>query len=342
VSYDTSINSANTGGPELYAHNRTNFDADATWTGLQPVALTVGYSRNNTGHDFRIFESTGENVFHLTADAVGSQFFSFRANYEYGSRTGSGLNEDLLVEIGEQPDMRHYDVANRTRNKFTGQVDFTPSEVWTFSASAGVGKDDFPDSYFGLEQSSFQTFSLGADFHLQNGFTGGGSYNYEHYSGTSGRRGGATPPQETDPNRDWTVNSKERVNYFSIYATPPKIGENTEARFTTTATRWARTSTQSCRWPVTPRISCGRLQQASAAAHRCQAQAVENLAATFSYLYELFRYDFAFDQTVVNSIVQPSSLVPKHLSTIYGKLVPVRRPVSLVTRTPSQLQEGSC
>jgi len=101
VSYDTSVNGANTGGPELYAHNRTNFDADATWTKLQPVAFTVGYSRNNSGHDFRIFESTGEDVFRLTADAVGSQAVSFRAEYEHGSRTGSGLNEDLLVEIEE-------------------------------------------------------------------------------------------------------------------------------------------------------------------------------------------------------------------------------------------------
>ena len=44
VSYDTSVNEANTGGPQLYAHSRTNFDTDATWTKLQPVALTVGYS----------------------------------------------------------------------------------------------------------------------------------------------------------------------------------------------------------------------------------------------------------------------------------------------------------
>jgi hypothetical protein len=36
----------------------------------------------------------------------------------------------------------------------------------------------------------------------------------------------------------------------------------------------------------------------------------KQLAAKVSYLYEPFRvYDFAFDQTVVNSIVQPSSLV---------------------------------
>ena len=36
----------------------------------------------------------------------------------------------------------------------------------------------------------------------------------------------------------------------------------------------------------------------------------KNLAATFAYLYEPFRvYDFAFDPSVVNGIVQPSSLV---------------------------------
>jgi hypothetical protein len=34
------------------------------------------------------------------------------------------------------------------------------------------------------------------------------------------------------------------------------------------------------------------------------------MAASISYLYEPFRvYDYAFDPSVVNSIVQPSSLV---------------------------------
>jgi hypothetical protein len=39
---------------------------------------------------------------------------------------------------------------------------------------------------------------------------------------------------------------------------------------------------------------------------------------SFSYLYEPFRvYDFAFDQTVVNSIVQPSSLVSGYVCRPY-------------------------
>ncbi len=327
INYDTSVTTSPTGGPELYAHSRTNFDADATWTGLQPVALTVGYSRNNTGHDFRIFENTGENVFRLTADAVGSQFVTFRAQYEYGDRNGSDLDEELLVQIGEQPAMRHYDVANRTRNRFTGQVDVSPNELLTLSASAGFGKDNFPDSYFGLEETTFQTFSLGADFRQPDGWGAGATYNYEHYAGDQRSRTaspGQTPPQETDPRRDWMVDSKERVNYFSIYATPPKIGANTEARFSydfshalgsylyTTDPGW--TSVGLAAPNQLPDVF-NKLQQLHVdVRHRLN----NRLAATFSYLYEPFRvYDFAFDQSVVNSIVQPSSLVMGYIYRPY-------------------------
>ncbi|HKO95091.1 MAG TPA: MtrB/PioB family outer membrane beta-barrel protein, partial [Polyangiaceae bacterium] len=128
INYDTSIKDSTTGGPEPYAHSRTNFDADATYSGLDPLTLTVGYAHNATGHEFRIFDGTGEDVLRLAADAIGSQWVTFRFAYEHGDRTGSGLNEDLLVQIGEQPGMRHYDLANRTRDRFNGQVDFVPDD----------------------------------------------------------------------------------------------------------------------------------------------------------------------------------------------------------------------
>ncbi len=316
VSYDASVNEANTGGPQLYAHSRTNFDTDATWTKLQPVALTVGYSHNNTSHDFRIFENTSEDVFRLTADATGSQFVSFRAQYEYGSRTGSGLDESVLTEIGEQPAMRHYDVANRNQTKFTGQVDFSPNDLWTLSASGGVGKDDFPDSYFGVEQTSFQTISFGADFRQPDGWGAGASYNYERYSGDQRSRSasaGQTPPQETDPSRDWTANSKERVNYFSIFASPPRIGENTEMRFSYDYSYALGTYV----YGVVPGGPLPAPNQLPDVYNKLQQLHIDvrhrisnHWSATLSYLYEPFRvYDFAFDQSVINSIVQPSSLV---------------------------------
>jgi hypothetical protein len=71
VNYDTSLKTSSTGGPEPYGHSRATFDADATWTGLLPLALTAGYTRNNSSHDFRIFESTGEDTSSAAAAAPG-------------------------------------------------------------------------------------------------------------------------------------------------------------------------------------------------------------------------------------------------------------------------------
>ena len=180
------------------------------------------------------------------------------------------------------------------------------------------------DSYFGLQESSFQTFSLGADFRHPNGFGGGASYNYEHYSGDQrSRQASPDPPRhrKTIPNRDWTVNSKERVNYFSLYATPPKIGENTEARLSYDYSYALGTYLYAIvpGGPLVPPNQLpdvyNKLQQLHIdVRHRLSKQ----LAATFSYLYEPFRvYDFAFDQTVVNSIVQPSSLVMGYIYRPY-------------------------
>jgi MtrB/PioB family decaheme-associated outer membrane protein len=320
VSYDTSVATANTGGPKLLAHSRTTFDADATWTGLQPVALTVGYARNNGSYDFRIFESTGEDVFRITADAIGSQFITFRANYEASSRSGSGLNEDLLLEVHEQPALRHYDVANRTRNQFTGQMDVVPNDLWILSASAGVGADDYDDSYFGLQDSTFRTFSLAADYRQANGFGAGASYNYERYTGDQRSRS-ASPGQETDPMRDWTVESAERVNYFSIYATPPRIGRNTEVRLSYDYS-YAEGSYLYAVVPGGPLPAPNQLPNVFNKLQQLRLDGryrlSKNLIASLAYLYEPFRvYDFAFDQSVVNGIVQPSSLVMGYIYRPY-------------------------
>ena len=312
VSYDSSVSTSHTGGPHLYAHDRTTLEADATWSGLPPLAVTAGYTRNNGGYDHRIFESTGEDVFRLTADAVGSQWVTFRAQYEVADRSGSGLDEASLVQIGEQPAMRHYDIADRTRNRFTGQVDVVPNDVWVFSASAGVGKDEYDDSYFGLQESTFRQFSLAADFQTANGLGAGVSYNFERYSGFQQSRSASTG-QENDPLRDWTADSRERVHYFSIYATPPRIGANTEARLSYDYSH----AEGSYLYAVTPGGPLPQPSQLPNVFNKLQQLHVDvrhrlsnRLAATVSYLYEPFRvYDFAFDRTVINSIVQPSSLV---------------------------------
>ena len=200
---------------------------------MNPLALTVGYTHNGNGYDARIFQSSGEDVFRVSADAVGSSWATFRVQYEVGSRSGSGLDEKALIDIGEQPEMRHYDLADRTRNRFTGQVDFVPSDVWMFSVSGGILHDDYGDTFFGLQESTGRTFSLAADYHQPNGLGAGATYNLERYSRTAAvaRRGFVgRAVQRSAAQLDGPIRPR-RVHYFSIYATPPRIGRNTEVRF---------------------------------------------------------------------------------------------------------------
>ena len=314
VAYDGNPSTTPTGGPDLYAHDRTTLDADATWSGMTPLALTVGYTHNGSGYDARIVQSSGEDVFRVSADAVGSSWATFRVQYDVGSRSGSGLDEQALIDIGEHPEMRHYDLADRTRNRFSAQVDIVPSDAWLFSVSGGILNDDYGNTFFGLQESTGRTFSLAADYHLPNGFGAGATYNLERYSGLQqSHEGDSSDAQFNDPLRNWTADSTETVHYFSIYATPPRIGRNTEVRFSYDFSHangdYLYTIPAGSPIPTPNQLPdvFNKLQQLHIDA---RYRITKNLAGTFAYLYEPLKiYDFAFDPSVVNGIVQPSSLV---------------------------------
>jgi hypothetical protein len=210
--------------------------------------------------------------------------------------------------------MRYYDLADRTRNRFSGQVDIVPSDVWTFSVSGGLLHDDYSNTVFGLQKSNGDTFSLAADYHLPNGLGAGATYNFERYTGLQqSHEGDSSTAQFNDPLRNWTSDSTETVNYFSIYATPPRIGQNTEVRISYDFSHAVGDNVYAI--PVGSPITAPN--QLPEVFNKLQQLHIEgryrikhNLMATISYLYEpLSIYDYAFDPSVVNGIVQPSSLV---------------------------------
>ena len=261
---------------------------------------------------------------------------NFRARYEYGNRTGSGLDEASLVQIGEQPQMRHYDLADRTRNRFVGQMDLVPNEALTLSVSGGVGSDEFNDSYFGLQDAGFRNLTISADYMTQQGYGVGASYDYEHYSGTQQSRSaspGQTPPQETDPNRDWITDSKERVQYFSIYVNSPRIGGKTEARLAYEYA-YARGNFVYEVGPALPPPSqlpetFNKLQDLRLdIRHRIN----QRLVATLSYVYEPSKiFDFAMDPEChqrhrAAELAHPRLYVP----SLHGEHVRIRHSVFLV------------
>ena len=89
-------------------------------------------------------------------------------------------------QIGEQPALRHYDIANRTRNRFTGQVDIVPNELWIFSASARPRHGRLRRQLFRLAGVDVpHVLAFGPTTAGQTASAPALSYNYERYSGLS-------------------------------------------------------------------------------------------------------------------------------------------------------------
>jgi MtrB/PioB family decaheme-associated outer membrane protein len=101
---------------EPASFKRQTFDVDASFTPMAYLGLNVGYGREDADRTFRIFEKTAEDTFRVSVDSTGNQYFTVRTKYEYSTRTGSGFDAHLLEEVGEQPDTRHFDIADRDRN----------------------------------------------------------------------------------------------------------------------------------------------------------------------------------------------------------------------------------
>jgi MtrB/PioB family decaheme-associated outer membrane protein len=313
VSYDNSVNTPSTGGPFVLSHARGTITADATWTGLNPVSLGVGYARNHGGYVHRTFGDTDEDAVTFTADAVTLSWGSVRGQAEFSDRRGSHLDEASLLQIGDQAGMRHYDIANRQRRKFEAILNLFPNDTWNISVNAGGGKDDYDDTSLGLQESSFRVAGVAIDYQKPNGLGAGVSYNFERYSGFQVSRSAGSDAEAADPLRDWSADSSEDVHYFSLYVTPPRIGRNTEARLVYDYSD-ARANYVYAIPPGSPLVPPNQLPEAYNTLHDLRAELrhrlSNRLALTVSYLFENFKvYDFALDPSVIDSIVQPSSLV---------------------------------
>ena len=206
VRFDGTLDDAATAPePEPYSVKRKTFDVDGTVNVLPFTAVKIGFTNAIHDRTFRIFEETTENAFRVSVDATGNQYFSVRGLFETSSREGDGLDLALLAEVGEQPGMRHYDVADRDRRRATLLATATPNGMLGFSVSAGIGRDEYPASEFGLHAYDSNQYSVGVDVIPNDRIGFNLVFGWEDYGSLTQSRTAAPGPQFTDPTRNWLL-----------------------------------------------------------------------------------------------------------------------------------------
>jgi len=225
------------GSPEFQGYTRNYFDADVSYTAIPYTSLKVGYGFYGADFAERVYHKSRENTFRASVDVVGSPLVSFRSQYEHGQRRGDGLHEEVLEEAGEHPGMRHYDVADRNRDRIMVVANLTPPGDFGVNALVAWTKDTFlaPEvsavEHFGLLNHRSRTFGVGFDYLPGETINVGASYNYDQYDSLQQSRNGSPGPQFDDPTRNWNTDENQAGHSFIAYVDLLKLVEKTELRF---------------------------------------------------------------------------------------------------------------
>jgi MtrB/PioB family decaheme-associated outer membrane protein len=330
---------------EPYGLLRHTFDADLRVLMRGLTSAGIGYTWIGEDRTHRIFESTADSTFRLTFDTLGTQWFTLRTKYEHAQRRGDGIEqgEEMLAEIGEQPGMRHYDVAQRDRDRVTLIGTMTPRGDLSASLSLAMGKDDYFESEFGLRDNTHRVWGAGLDFLPTDRLDFGMSYAYERYNALSRSRQANPGPQFTDPSRNWAADGTDRVHTAVFRAGINRVAEKFDLRFTYDFSR-ARATYEYITGPVADRTlpeevivpttlpppeelppTLSELQRATA---DLVYPLTSRVSVGLSYWYEQYRVeDFTLDVDANPELARGQTLLMGYLyrpytaNTFWGRLI---------------------
>ena len=230
VGLDSALVTSATGGSEPFGYVRHFLDLDASYSPLRFAAFRLGYGRERDDRTFRFLEQTTEHTVRAAVDSTGLSWGSMRVQYEHGDRTGKGLDEQALSDIGEQTSLRQFDISDRRRDRVLALVQVVPVAALGVNASAGFGQEHRPGAVFGLQDNDMRSFSVGVDANGNDVVVLGTEYTFEKYSTLQRSRQANPGPQFDDPTRDWSTDMNERVHTITASLDLPHVAKRTTAR----------------------------------------------------------------------------------------------------------------
>jgi MtrB/PioB family decaheme-associated outer membrane protein len=216
VRLDGNVGTSITGGSEPFAYTRHFVDLDASYTAWRHAAVRLGYAQEHDDRTFRLFEETTDRTVRASIDSSALGWGAVRLQYDRSVRTGDGLDEQVLSDIGEQVSLRQFDISDRTRDRLSAIVQVTPLSMLGVSGSVSVGQENRPEAAFGLQDNDLRAVTIGLDYAATNTTGATLTYGLERYATRQRSRQANPGAQFNDPTRDWWTNMDEDVHTLAF------------------------------------------------------------------------------------------------------------------------------
>lgn len=136
-----------------YSYSRTRGDLIADYRVSSRVNLEGGAAHTGEDRTFRDAAETRTDSLwaSLRADPTGSVNTFLKFAHE--RRSSPDYTPVDYLFNAQNPLLRQFDLANRSRNQVSGQLGYTPSEHWSTAISGELNNDNYDGTDIGLTQS---------------------------------------------------------------------------------------------------------------------------------------------------------------------------------------------
>jgi hypothetical protein len=173
------------------------------------LRLAVGYNEDKRKFDIGEFAEVKDKSFTANAD-WGWRWVALHGGFTHLKRDPGPPNEPPIWQGAT-----FTDVAQRTRNTWSGLLTLTPVEKLAVSFNGQTQSNDFPESVTGLLHQSFRTFGVDVTYAANRNVNVSAGYVYEKYYFNMAAAyipRGQNPPY--DPANLWDNQATDKVDTF--------------------------------------------------------------------------------------------------------------------------------
>jgi len=217
---------------EPYSFTENQLKVDAGYKLMKRTELSAGYQFSDTERTYSEREEAKEHTYKLGLRSHFSDTLSGGLRLSRADRSGStyvgeepflsghppGYTSTVPGGWINHPDMRKFNLADRTRDKLALFASLTPVEKMMVGFNVSYAQDDYSASEMGLTASKIGQYTVDATFMASEAITLYSFYSYEDLRADQDGRsfaGGATKlATATDPTRDWFAKHHDRVSTF--------------------------------------------------------------------------------------------------------------------------------
>jgi MtrB/PioB family decaheme-associated outer membrane protein len=220
-----------------YSYTRNEGDAVVTWRAARAVRLRAGVEYRDYKRDYQEVANSDELTWLAGISLRGWSMGSLNFDYRNSNRDISRYNGNVPLvashvpgvigpdEWQNHPLLRKYFLTNRDRDEYRLRADLAPVDELNLGFSLSQAKDTYDDQYLGLNEAKVSSWTIDGGWYPREKISLTAFYTNDRYDSSQSGRVFSSDRHVYDPDRDWWVNFRDKVNTWNAAITFSDAGD---------------------------------------------------------------------------------------------------------------------